>query len=168
MIWIDYAIIGLAVMGMVAGLLRGFSLESYALGFWLLATFIGLLFSDEFATFLTPYFNKPNSKIAASFATLFMITLTVGSLIRALLGDALNTSELNFLERLGGMLLGGLRSLLAMVILIMLAGLSSLPNDSWWQESKLLPPIQVAAVWTRDHIPSDLADSIHYSPQRPE
>ena len=48
------------------------------------------------------------------------------------------------------------------LVLVMLAGLTSLPNDLWWKESKLLPPFQISAIWLRDHIPSGLAEYIHY------
>ena len=38
MIWIDYVIIGLVSIGLIIGLLRGFSLEVFSLVFWVLAT----------------------------------------------------------------------------------------------------------------------------------
>jgi membrane protein required for colicin V production len=48
------------------------------------------------------------------------------------------------------------------LVLVMLAGLTSLPNDPWWKVSKLLPPFQISAIWSRNHIPSGLAEYINY------
>jgi membrane protein required for colicin V production len=161
-IWIDYAIIGLVSFGLIIGFLRGFSLEVFSLIFWMLAILIGLSFSREFSVFLESTISKSLPKITASFALLFLITLTVGVLIRMLLGELINKPDLTFVDRLGGMMFGLVRSMLFGVMLVMLAGLTALPDDLWWKESKLLPPFQIGAIWLRDHIPSGLAEYIHY------
>jgi membrane protein required for colicin V production len=166
MIWIDYAIICLVSIGLIVGLWRGFSLAVYAFVFWVLAVAIGLGFSLELSVFLEPYSHNALSKITAAFALLFLLTLLVGSLIRLILGTAFNNSPLSFTRRLGGLLIGAVHSLFTLVVVVMLAGLTALPDDLWWQESKLLPPFQACAVWLRDLVPSGLAGYIHYrSPQ---
>jgi len=162
MIWVDYVIIGLVSISLIIGLLRGISREVFSLVFWLLAIGVGLSFSSEFSVFLEPTISNPLLKIAASFTSLFLITLTVGSLIRMLLGESLKRSELTFTDCLGGMILGVLHGIVAVVVLVMLVGLTSLPDDPWWKESKLLPPFQICAIWLRDHIPSGLAEYVHY------
>ena len=162
MIWIDYAIIGVVSFGLMIGLLRGFSLEAYSLVFWVLATGVGLIFSSYFSVFLESTIISFLPKIAASFALLFLITLIVGSLIRLLLGESIKNHNLSFIDRLGGLIFGVVRSMFAVVILVLLAGLTALPDDLWWKESKLLPPFQTSAVWLRDHIPSGLAEYVHY------
>ena len=162
MIWIDYAIIGLLATALIIGLLRGFNLEVFSLAFWVLATGIGLSFSREFSIFLDSSIHQPAPKIAASFALLFLITLVVGALIRLLLGASLNKPKVSFIARLGGMIAGAVHGMVAMVIIVLLAGMTPMPNDLWWAESKMLPPFQLCAVWLRDHIPSELAAYIHY------
>jgi len=162
MIWIDYVIIGLVFIALIIGLLRGFSLEVFSLVFWMLATGVGLSFSREFSVFLESTISNSLPKIAASFILLFLITLIVGGLIRMLLGEAIKKSELTFTDRFGGMIFGVLHGMVVVVVLVMLAGLTALPDDLWWKESKLLPPFQVCAIWLRDHIPSGLAEYIHY------
>ena len=162
MIWIDYVTIGLVSIGLIVGLLRGFRLEIFSLLFWVLATGVGLSFSREFSVFLESTISNPLPKIAASFTLLFLITLTVGGLIRILLGESLKKSELTLTDYLGGMVFGVLHGIVAVVVLVMLVGLTSLPDDPWWKESKLLPPFQICAIWLRDHIPSGLAEYVHY------
>jgi membrane protein required for colicin V production len=162
MIWIDFVIIGIVFIYMIKGLFRGFNLEFFILIFWLTATAVGLSFSREFSVFLDHAISNPVAKIAASFTILFLITLIIGSLIRILLGTLINKPKLTFLEFLGGMILGVAHGMFLVVILILLAGLTPLPEDSWWKESTLLPPFQIGALWLRDHIPSALAEHIHY------
>jgi membrane protein required for colicin V production len=162
MIWIDYAIIGLVSMALVMGLWRGLGVEVFSLAFWLLATGVGLGFCREFAIFLQSSISDALLKAAASFTLLFLITLTVGGLIRMLLGEAFKKPKLTAMDRLGGMIFGTARGMAGVVVLVILAGLTALPTDPWWKESKLLPPFQLGAVWLRDHIPSGLAKYIHY------
>ena len=162
MIWIDYAIIGLLAVSLIIGLLRGFKLEVFSLAVWLLGTVIGLSFSREFSVFLEPTLSQPLPKIAAAFGSLFLITLVVGGLIRMLLGEAIKKPNISLLQHLGGMIFGAVHGMVVMVILVLLAGLTAMPKDLWWTESKLLPPFQLCAVWLRDHIPSELAAYIHY------
>ena len=162
MIWIDYVIVGLVSIGLIIGLLRGFSLEVFSIVFWVLATGVGLSFSREFSVFLESTVSNSLPKIAASFLSLFLITLIVGSLIRMLLGASIKKPELTFMDRLGGMIFGVVHGMVVVVVLVMLAGLTALPDDLWWKESKLLPPFQLCAIWLRDHIPSGLAEYVHY------
>ncbi len=162
MIWIDYVIIGLVFIAFITGFLRGFSLEFFSLVFWLLAIGVGLSFSREFSVFLESIISNPLPKIAASFLLLFLITLIVGSLIRGLLGESIKKTTLTFTDRLGGMIFGALHGMVVVVVLVMLAGLTALPDDLWWKESKLLPSFQTCVIWSRDHIPSGLAEYIHY------
>ncbi|MDD1626998.1 MAG: CvpA family protein [Methylococcaceae bacterium] len=162
MIWIDYVIIGLVFIAFITGFLRGFSLEFFSLVFWLLAIGVGLSFSREFSVFLESIISNPLPKIAASFLLLFLITLIVGSLIRVLLGESIKKTTLTFTDRLGGMIFGALHGMVVVVVLVMLAGLTALPDDLWWKESKLLPSFQICVIWSRDHIPSGLAEYIHY------
>ena len=162
MIWIDYVILGLVSIGLIIGLLRGFSLEVFSLVFWVLATVIGLGFSLEFSVFLESTISNFLPKIAASFSLLFLITLIVGGLIRVLLGESIKKHDLTFMDHFGGMVFGVVDGMLVVVILVLLAGLTTLPDDLWWKESKLLQPFQIGAIWLRDHIPSGMAEYIHY------
>jgi membrane protein required for colicin V production len=162
MIWIDYVIIGLVSFGLILGLLRGFNLEVFSLVFWMLALVIGLGFSREFSVFLESTISNLLSKTAASFALLFLITLTVGVCIRMLLGELINKPKLTLVDRFGGMIFGFVHGMFVVMVLVMLAGLTPLPNDLWWKESKLLPPFQTGAIWLRDYIPSGLAEYINY------
>jgi len=162
MIWIDYAIIGLVFIALIIGLLRGFRLEVFSIAIWVLAIVVSLCFSLEFSVFLESTISHFLTKIVASFTLLILITLFVGHLIRMLLGASIKKTELTFTDRLGGMIFGAVHGMAIVVALVILAGLTALPNDLWWKESQILPPFQLCAVWLRDHIPSKLAEYIHF------
>ncbi|CAA9892756.1 Membrane protein required for colicin V production [Candidatus Methylobacter favarea] len=162
MIWVDFAIIGLIFISFIRGMLRGVSHEVFSLGFWILAIWVGLSFSHEFSGFLVSAISGSVARIAAAFLILVMITLVMGGLISMLLGELISNTELTFTDRFAGMFFGAARGLIIVFVIIMLGGLTSLPADSWWKESQLIPPFQASAIWLRDHIPSGMAGYLNY------
>ncbi|MFW5444048.1 MAG: CvpA family protein [Methylococcaceae bacterium] len=162
MIWIDFTIIGLIVISSFIGLFRGFIREAFSLIIWVLAIWVGLTFSREFSTFLEGIMSVPSARIATAFVILFVVTLILGALISYLLGELVKKTGLTGSDRFAGMIFGIARGLVVVAIIVMLAGLTPLPEDSWWKESILIPPFQSLAIWLRDHIPSGLAGYVNY------
>lgn len=163
MIWVDFTLIGLVFIFLVIGLSRGFVKEAFSVVFWIVAIWVGLNFSREFSLFLEPAISYPSAKMAASFAGLFAITLIFGALIRFLLEEELiKKTGLTGTDRFLGMVFGVIRGWIVATVIILLAGLTPLPEDAWWKESQLIPPFQSLALWLRDHSPSGMAGYINY------
>lgn len=162
MIWIDYAIIGLISISLIIGLFRGLIREAFALFTWGIAFWVGLTFSTPFATFLESSITNPSARIAAAFITLFLLTLILGAIINKLLSVLIDKTGLTGTDRVAGLIFGIARGVFFIVILVMLSGLTPLPESSWWKESQLLPMFQSLAVWLKLHIPDDMASYLNY------
>lgn len=162
MIWVDFTLIGLVFICVVIGLLRGFVKEVFSLAFWVLAIWVSLRFCREFSSFLESTISQPSVRITASFVALFAITLSLGGLIGFLLNVLIEKTGLTFMDRFGGIIFGAVRGMIIVTVVVMLAGLTPLPKDSWWVQSTVIPPFQLLAVWLRDHIPSGLTEHISY------
>ncbi len=163
MIWIDYAMIGLIAISMIIGLFRGLIKEAFALVTWGVASWVGLTFSSQLAELLTNAIAIPSVRIATAFISLFILTLILGAIINYLLSALISKTGLTGTDRLAGLVFGAARGAILVVILVMLAGLTPLPESPWWQESQLIPQFQALAVWLRDHIPDDFADKLSYN-----
>ncbi len=162
MIWIDYSIIGLLLISSAVGLLRGFVQEAFSLFLWLVAIWVGLTFSREFSIFLQQLISSPAARIAVSFLILFLMTFIVGGLVSFLLGTLIKKTGLTGSDRFLGMLFGVARGGILVAIIIMLAGMTPLPEEPWWQESVLIPPFQSLAMWLKEVAPSTLMTYIQY------
>lgn len=162
LIWVDYSIACLVLVSALIGLFRGFVKEAFALFTWLVASGVGMNYSRDFAVLLENSISYPSARIAAAFALLFFMTLILGSLISFILSQLIEKTGLTGTDRLLGVLFGIARGGLLVALLVMLAGVTPLPEDPWWKQSKLIPPFQSLAVWLKDHIPSDLAGYIHF------
>lgn len=163
MIWIDFAILGLIVISLIIGLLRGLIKEAFSLVTWIIAVWVGLTFSREFSVLLEDFIVYPSARIATAFGILFLITLILGSIISYLLGVLVAKTGLTGSDRFAGMIFGIARGMVVVAIMVMLAGLTPLPEESWWKESFLIPPFQSLALWLRDLLPAGMAGYLQYS-----
>lgn len=162
MIWIDYAILGLIGISLIIGLFRGLIREAFALVTWGLAAWIGFTFSSPFSSLLESSIDIPSARIATAFVLLFILTLIVGAIINKLLSALISKTGLTGTDRLAGLLFGVARGVLLVIILVMLAGLTPMPESSWWHESQLLPHFQVLASWLSTHMPDGIADYLNF------
>jgi membrane protein required for colicin V production len=162
MIWIDLAIAGLVGLSSIVGTIKGYSQQAFSLLVTFIALVVGLDFSHELAYLLPASIKDPAAKLATAFIALYALTLTLGVTVRLLLGSLLKSTRLNLLDRLGGTFLGLLRGGVWVIASVILAGLSVLPQSPSWKKAQFLPPFQTTAIWLKEHIPSDLLETIRY------
>ncbi|ASF46197.1 CvpA family protein [Methylovulum psychrotolerans] len=162
MIWLDYAIAGVVSVASVIGTLKGYNQQAFSLVAACLALLVGLGFSHDLAYLFPPAFKDPAAKLAAAFIALYALTVFIAAIIRLLLGNVLKSTPPKLLHRFGGLCLGLLRGGLWATIIVILAGLSVLPQSPWWHRTQFVPPFQTLALWLKDHLPSVLLENIHY------
>ncbi|MGR9085593.1 MAG: CvpA family protein [Gammaproteobacteria bacterium] len=163
MIWIDYAITGLIGIFLVTGLIRGVHKEALSLFSWLLAVGAGWCLAFEFSGYLQSAISHLPTRLAATFACLLIITRILTAFVFFLLYKGASTSKMSMIDHFSGMLIGAVRGAVIVAAIILLSGLTPLSKDSWWAESKLIPPFQSSALWIRDHVPSGMAGYIRFS-----
>lgn len=162
MIWIDYSILGVIAFSMLIGIVRGFIKEVLSLSTWAVALWVGFNFSRPFAAMLEAQITHPSARIATAFGILVVTTLILGALVGFLLNELVKKTGLSGTDRFIGMFFGVARGMLVVSILVLLAGLTPLPEDPWWKESQLIPHFQRLALWLRNFIPSNLAGYINF------
>lgn len=161
-VWVDYAIAVIIGVSAIVGLVRGFIREAFALLTWAVAVWVGMQYSRDLSALFQNAITYPSARIALAFTLLFITTLILGGLINFLLKQLVDKTGLTGSDRLVGMGFGIVRGAILVAVLVMLAGLTPLPEDPWWKQSVLISPFQSLAVWLKDHIPSSLAGYINY------
>lgn len=160
--WVDYFILGLIGLSLLVSLWRGFVKEALSLITWIAAFLVALNFSDLLADRLTPWIELPSMRAAAAIAGLFIVVLIVGGLINFLIGELVKKTGLSGTDRVLGTVFGVARGVIIVGVLVMLAGLTALPQDPWWQDSALLPHFERLALWLADFLPADMADNVQF------
>ncbi|RME32671.1 MAG: CvpA family protein [Gammaproteobacteria bacterium] len=158
--WVDVAILGVIGVSALLSLLRGLVREVLSLVAWVLAFWVAIRFSPTLAPSLD-FLTVPSARQFLAFLSLFLVTLLTGGLINHLVGKLVDSTGLSTTDRVLGMVFGLVRGGAIILLLVLLAGLTPLPGDSWWQQSRLIGPFQELAMRTLAYLPPDI--SRHFS-----
>ncbi|WP_232731555.1 CvpA family protein [Pseudomonas aeruginosa] len=90
--------------------------------------------------------------IIAACALLFIATLLLGALVNYLIGELIRVTGLSGTDRFLGMVFGGARGVLLVVLLVGLLSLAPVQQDPWWQQSVLMPHFLMVADWSKNFI----------------
>jgi len=161
MIWIDYVILGIIGLSSIISLVRGFVNEALSLVAWVLAFWVAWTFFRELSVHLN-WFTVPSVRLGSAFLMLFLATLLVGALVNFLISQLVAKTGLSGTDRMLGILFGAARGAILVAILVLLAGLTPLPNDPWWAQSQLIVYFQELAVWLKDLLPDDIGEKFNF------
>lgn len=163
MTWFDHLIIAVIAISALISLWRGFIKEALSLAVWVLAFWVAWSFFRDLAPHLSEWVATPSIRLGLAFVALMIVTLVAGGLVTFLLSQLVEHTGLSGTDRLIGMVFGTARGVLLISALVLLAGLTPLPGDPWWQASVLVPYFQELALWLRDLLPGDIADRFQYA-----
>lgn len=162
--WVDIVIIGIILLSLIVSIFRGLVREALSLAVWIAAFYVAYRFVDVGAEAVPDAVATPSARLAIAFATLFIATLLLGGMITWLMGKLVDKTGLGGTDRVLGAVFGAARGAAIVVALVMFAGLTPLPNDPWWQRSRLLPYFEDAAVWVADRLPESVRRYVDFQP----
>ena len=160
--WADYLILILITLSLLIGLWRGLMREAISLATWVAAFAIAFLFAKDGESYLVAYIEIPSLRMAAAFGGLFLAVLLIGGLVGLLASYLIDYTGLTGTDRLLGAVFGVMRGAALVIVLVLVAGLTPLPKDPWWQQSLLLDRFQEGALWLREFLPPELAQNVQF------
>lgn len=161
--WADYLMVILITISALIGLWRGLLREVISVATWISAFAISFLFADKIAVYLTSYIEVPSLRMAAGFGILFLTTLLIGGMIGLVASYLVDYTGLTGTDRLLGAVFGLARGAAIIMVMVLAAGMTPLPNDPWWGQSLLMGHFQDGALWLRNNwLPTELAQNIRY------
>lgn len=160
MIWVDYLIIGIIALSALIGFARGLIREVLALGIWIAAVLVGWLFFRELADYLSPWIATPSVRMIMAFLAIVFGVLLLGALFGYVLTTLIEKTGLSGFDRLLGAIFGIARGGVLIALLIFVAAMTPLPDDPWWQESRLIGPFHQLAERLMALVPEDIEERI--------
>lgn len=154
--WIDYSIIALIAVSIIISLIRGFVREALSLVTWIAAVLISFNFANNLSVLFAGHIKSDKVSYLIAFAILFFSTLIIGVVVNYLVSTLVHKTGLGGTDRVLGMALGGVRGVLIVSILIILASFTAVPKDTAWQSSLLLPQFHGCVSWIQQYIPTAL------------
>ncbi|MGD2137173.1 MAG: CvpA family protein [Gammaproteobacteria bacterium] len=163
MAWIDVVVLALIALSAILSLFRGFVKEALALASWLIAFWIAMAFYEELAQWLAQWLTEPSAQKITAFSLIFICVLLIGALVNYLASKLVARTGLTGTDKMLGVVFGLARGAVIVAILVLLAGLTAMPQDSWWQDSQLLVYFEDLAMWMRSFLPGEIAENITFA-----
>lgn len=110
--WLDFVLIAILAVSVVAGLLKGFTRAAIGLVTLILAVFCGLWFYGMPAGFLREYLSSQQLANFVGFMVIFVVVLLAGGLIGWGISKLMKVARISWLDRLAGCAFGVVRGVL--------------------------------------------------------
>ena len=143
-------------------MVRGVVREILSLAGWVVAFMVANSFAAGFAPLLPSGISGESLRLLLAFAALFLSSLLAMGLITMLISALVKTVGLGFADRFMGSLFGFARGLLVVLLMVLAAGLTALPQEPFWKKAVLSKPLEMAAMMVIPWLPRDLSKRISY------
>ena len=160
----DLVIVGLIALSILIGIIRGFIKELISLITWVVAITLAAMFTSSLATFMT-FTHHEMVRMITAFLLIFVGTIFMGALVNFAIGSIVRKTPFSVPDRILGSLFGFLRGLVFITLLVLLGGLTSFPETTWWKHSPAIKQFQVAALWVKEQLPAEHAEGFHFQPR---
>ena len=162
MTWLDYAVIGVFAVSILLGIWRGLIREVISILGWVIAFLAANLFGGPLGAAMPQAIPTPELRVAVAYIAVFVAALVVASLLGILLSKAVHAVGLGALDRSLGAGFGLARGVLIVLAGALLAGLTSVPRQSYWRDSSSGPYLVQAALAIKPLLPQTLSERLRY------
>ncbi|QEL55304.1 CvpA family protein [Chromobacterium paludis] len=158
----DYIVIAIVAGSVLMALVRGLIVEVLSLGAWLIAFWCAKQFSPLVEGFLPASLPGEGVRMVASFVLVFFLIWLGTALLRVMLTGLVDSIGLGAINRLLGGMFGLARGVVLVTVMVLLGGLSSLPQKPMWRNAVLAAPFESLALSLRPWLPPMMANNLHY------
>lgn len=160
--WADITLLVILGLSTLVGIWRGFVVEVMSLLVWGAAFWLAFVFGDEAGAMFDGLVQAEAARMFLGYGALFFAALILGGLATWLMGRLVRSTGLSGTDRLLGLGFGLLRGAALGCVLVLVFGFTSLPQEAWWRESRLLPGFQRGAEWMRGWLPQAVARHVRF------
>lgn len=148
MIWVDWVILAIIGVSALISLLRGFVREALSLAGWIAAFFLAKMFYEPLSELLVDHIDTNSIRLGVSWVAIFVATLIVAGIINYMVGRMVDAAGMSGTDRFLGMFFGALRGVLIVALIVLgLKQFTPVPKDKWWDQSSLIPHMEIVATW---------------------
>lgn len=160
--WVDLFIIVVIILSALISLIRGFVKESISLFTWIIAGILALRYYGPMGELFEPFISSLTLRQWVGGGCLFLVTLLVGAIVNFIVSQLVSKTGLSGTDKALGVVFGAARGVLIIVMLVLLASLTPMPQADWWAESGLINFFQQLAEWFKGIIPADAVDKFSF------
>lgn len=159
----DYIVLVVVMLSVLLGWWRGLVYEVLSLLSWVTSYFVAKSWAAEVAPYMPEVLESEALKSAAAFIAVFVTTLILCGIAAWALNKLIKSFGLDWrTDGVLGALFGFLRGWMLVLVVVLLAGLTKLPQTPVWQDALLSKPLQNVALLARDLLPDEMAKRVSF------
>ena len=158
----DYVLLFLLIGSMLVSLTRGLVREVISLASWIVAFYVALHYGEVVVPWLPQAISGDVLRVIVAFVALFIGTRIVMMLLAKLASLVLHASGLTFVDRLLGELFGLAKGALIALALVLICGMTRVPQQPFWKNAMFSPVAEAAAKSVMPYLPGYFVEYIHY------
>ncbi len=144
----DYLILGVLLLSMLLGFIRGFVREAIGVIAWLGGLWLAWRYAHMVEPLLAGRVGDPPVSTWAARTLIVLAVLIVGWILAGILSYMLRHSGLSIMvDRLLGLVTGFVRGAVIVAVFVLLGQFVQLTQTVWWKGSRLIPYATEAAGW---------------------
>lgn len=158
----DYAVMAVIGLSALRGAWRGFVGEIFGLIGWIVAFIVACRYVDHLVPWIPA--NWPGGALTQwliAFALIVIGVVLVASVANALITRLVTASGLSGVDRSLGLMFGVARGVVLVLILVVLGGLTELPQQEFWRDALLRPYAERGIDELKPFLPAPLAAYVH-------
>ena len=158
----DYVVIAIVGLSILLSVIRGLVREVLALLAWVIAFIAANFLAGPLASVLPGAVSNAEVRLLIGFSVAFVVVLFSMSVLAMFASKLVKNAGLGVEDRMLGGVFGLARGMLVVMVLVLLAGLTSLPKQPLWREAMLSKPLESFAGRVKPWLPGGLSQRIRY------
>ena len=158
----DYLVIFVLAASVVIGVMRGMVREILSLASWVVAFVVANAYATALAHTLPPVVPGDVLRLILAFIVLFIGARILVGLLAMALGALIEAGGLSALDRLLGVLFGLGRGVVIVLAAVILCGMTSIPQQTFWRNAQLSPLAENGARAVKPFLPAAMAQHVHF------
>jgi len=158
----DLVVLIIFIVSVLLSIIRGIVRESLSLAGWVIAYMAAKIFAKDFVIVLPLSITDDSLRMVISYVAVFLAVLIVMSMVTMLASALIRTVGLGLVDRSLGALFGFARGLLVVLLLVLSAGLTTLPQEPFWKKALLSKPLETGVIMIVPWLPRGLTRRINY------
>lgn len=158
----DWAVILVIGLSSLLGLMRGAIREVLALAGWVIAFLVAREYGVAFSAMLKNLVANDSIRLALAFASLFFATLVLMALLRMTVTELVKKIGLGGADKFFGLVIGMARGVLIVLVIVMLAGMTELPQQPDWKKAYSSRWFEIMVENLKPWLPEGLAKRINF------
>ncbi len=162
MTFFDYAVLFILVCSVVISTFNGFVKEGFALCGWLAGFVVANAYGAQLSVMLPDAIGSTAMRLIVAFIILFLGTRLAAGMLSKVLSIVVKSAGLTVADRGLGGLLGLARGILIVLTLVLLSGMTAVPQQVFWKKAMFSPLAEMAARTVMPFLPTSVSSHVRY------